>query len=359
MPALRDCGAVARLGTVAYLGVPVCEPEGRCVGSLCVAHPEKRPWTDAQIQSMRDLASLASAEVALSVARVEARHASQRAHRLETVASRLSLAASVAEAAQIFVEALSSAVDAGGGVLAVASEDATRLQIVAACGVDGSSSLEAYRDILANAELPAAEAFRSGRPVMSGLTGIAARYPVLRDVVDRRFHAWICVPLMVESRAVGVAWFLFTHPRMFVTDDESLLMAIGRQAGQAIARARLFDSERRARQTAESLVARMQTLERVMGDLSSAVDVERISRDVVQGGAAALVADTAGLWVVAGDASHLVMRHQVGFEPDLAATSQCLPVEGTAPVAAAFRESQPIWLGSAAEYGARFPHPWR
>ena len=355
VPGLRDCGAVARLGTVAYLGVPLRSPDGECIGALCVADAKPRHWTDAEVALIEDLAAQASAEVALSFAQVDARLAADRAYRLESVATALSTTSTVSAAATAAVEALSSALNAQAGVLAVAGQDPLHLEIASQWAVR-SQALESFQKLSLAQKLPAIDAFRTGEPVIiESPDALVARYPDLALVVDPRYRAWACVPLLVERRATGVAWFLFTEPRTFMPVDQSLMMAIGRQAGQAIARARLFEAERRAREHAESLFARMRTLERVMQGLSGALDVEAISTIVVDGGAAALGADTAALWRVSGDPQELLRLHQRGFAPSLADLTRRIPVDGPAPVAAAFRDAREVWIRSAADYAAQFP----
>ena len=355
-PLLRDSGAVTRFGTVAYLGVPLRASDGECFGALSVTDGQARLWTDADVALLKDLAAQASTEVGLSLAQIDKDLASERAQRLESVALALSTTSSVAEAASASVEALASALSAQAGVLAVAApDDPLHLEIVAQLAVS-PSVLAPYRRLSLAQQLPAVDAFRSGQPVIiDSLAALLAQYPHLDGAVDPRYQAWVSVPLLVDGRATGVAWFLFTAPRTFVGRDESLMMAIGRQAGQAIARARLFEAERAAREHAEALFARMNTLERVAEALSGALDVHRISTTVVEGGASALGAQTAGLWTPSADGSELVRLHAHGIAAALEARTRRLSISGPTPLAAAFRDGRNVWIRSAAEYAARFP----
>jgi signal transduction histidine kinase/DNA-binding response OmpR family regulator len=58
-PAVRD------LGVKAYLGVPVRDPDGFVLGSFCVIDHHARAWTDDDIATLEDLASLVMTELAL------------------------------------------------------------------------------------------------------------------------------------------------------------------------------------------------------------------------------------------------------------------------------------------------------
>ncbi len=131
--------------------------------------------------------------------------------------------------------------------------------------------------------------------------------------------------------------------------------AIGRQGGRGIARGRLFEAERRARQHAEALVARMRTLDQVTHALSGAVDLGNISRLVVERGAQVLEAIRAGIWTPSPDGAELVLQHQTGFTPEVAKITLRMEVRGPAPAAAAFREGRDIWIRSVTDYEALFP----
>ena len=63
-PLVRDNGAVESLGGVAYLGVPVRDPDGVPLGALCAIDAEPRAWTDADLDALSELAEIAMAELA-------------------------------------------------------------------------------------------------------------------------------------------------------------------------------------------------------------------------------------------------------------------------------------------------------
>lgn len=61
---VRDNLAVADLGVIAYLGMPI-RLQGVTVGSLCAIDGKPRQWTSDDFATLRDLASLADAQIAL------------------------------------------------------------------------------------------------------------------------------------------------------------------------------------------------------------------------------------------------------------------------------------------------------
>ena len=64
-PVARDNHAVADLGVVAYLGMPIASRDGHAVGALCAIDTAPRGWTTEEVDALRDLAHLATDEVAL------------------------------------------------------------------------------------------------------------------------------------------------------------------------------------------------------------------------------------------------------------------------------------------------------
>ncbi len=64
-PRVADNGAVADLGVIAYLGVPLRDRAGWTLGSFCVIDDEPRVWTDEDIRLLRDIADQVEVELAL------------------------------------------------------------------------------------------------------------------------------------------------------------------------------------------------------------------------------------------------------------------------------------------------------
>ena len=64
-PLVRDNGAVAELGVIAYAGVPLVLADGQAVGSFCVIDGSPRQWTDEDLDILRTLAAAAVGELEL------------------------------------------------------------------------------------------------------------------------------------------------------------------------------------------------------------------------------------------------------------------------------------------------------
>jgi two-component sensor histidine kinase len=64
-PLVRENLAVTDLGVKAYLGVPLILPSGHVIGSLCALDSKPRPWSEADLQSLSDVADIVMSEIGL------------------------------------------------------------------------------------------------------------------------------------------------------------------------------------------------------------------------------------------------------------------------------------------------------
>jgi len=63
---LRDNLAVKEMGVVAYAGIPLREPGGEVLGTLCVIDTQPRHWSSHQVQLLEDLAASVATDVELA-----------------------------------------------------------------------------------------------------------------------------------------------------------------------------------------------------------------------------------------------------------------------------------------------------
>lgn len=57
--------AIPDLGVVGYAGMPLTDADGRVLGSLCAIDTEPREWTQAELETLRDIAHSVSSELRL------------------------------------------------------------------------------------------------------------------------------------------------------------------------------------------------------------------------------------------------------------------------------------------------------
>jgi signal transduction histidine kinase len=78
------------------------------------------------------------------------------------------------------------------------------------------------------------------------------RWP--HDPTAQADSASIAMPLLVDTRVLGVISLVFHTERCFTTEDRAFLTTLGQQCAQALERAELYAQERAARSTAEAAV---------------------------------------------------------------------------------------------------------
>ena len=82
-PVLRENRAVAELGIVAYLGVPLTTTEGHHLGALCVIDGTPRSWSRGEVLLLQDLAASAMTEIELRVELMCRQHSAEALRRSE------------------------------------------------------------------------------------------------------------------------------------------------------------------------------------------------------------------------------------------------------------------------------------
>lgn len=65
-PTLQVNAAVLDLGVVAYAGVPIETATGQKIGSFCAIDSVPRHWSDADLQTLRDLSDIGEAHIAMT-----------------------------------------------------------------------------------------------------------------------------------------------------------------------------------------------------------------------------------------------------------------------------------------------------
>ncbi len=102
-----------------------------------------------------------------------------------------------------------------------------------------------------DADLPAAEAARTGRAVWVDALPVEGDAGGFSSLAGTGCRSAAAIPLAAEERVVGVLVVGFDHELPLDDDDRLFLVALAEQAAVALERARLYDSERMSRHQAE------------------------------------------------------------------------------------------------------------
>ena len=201
----------------------------------------------------------------------------ERAERLEELASRtmqvqrataaLANARTESEVADVVLVQGLSAVGATRGFLARVERDA--IEIVRASGYEPETVARLTGKAV---EFPAfAKAVETGKPVW--IRSVEEHRAAYQRVYDRAGitdvpHASVAIPLRHGDEIVGALGLFFVAPTMVNPATEAFSLMLGQAAADALSRARSYDSEREARQRAETLAqARADVLSVVAHDL--------------------------------------------------------------------------------------------
>ncbi|WNF00443.1 SpoIIE family protein phosphatase [Streptomyces luomodiensis] len=133
----------------------------------------------------------------------------------------------------------------GASGLLILGLESGRLNVMGSVGyprpflrsVDGIPAFEGYRllnDVLGSRRprfISSAEEYEALFPDLAGNPAIAGK------------NAWAVLPLTVSGNAIGTISLSFDAPRRFSADERALLIALSGMVAQALARARLYDTE--------------------------------------------------------------------------------------------------------------------
>ena len=182
-----------------------------------------------------------------------------RTAELQFLTAELAAAASLPDVARVVVMAGKRALGAATSALLIAHFDTQEIEIVNAEGLGDAMAARYARFPLALG-IPTAECIRRGAPVcVTSHDALMRDYSASADFWTLHdTQAIASVPLTVGGAVIGGMSFTFSTPREFSAEDLAYLIAIARQAAQAVDRARLLTAERGARTRAEEAQAELQ-----------------------------------------------------------------------------------------------------
>lgn len=129
-PLVQDNGAVADLGVLAYLGIPLVTSSDHALGSFCVIEHTPRHWVESDIESMREIAAMVVdlIEMRYELAAHREREETQRLlfHQVPTASAHCELDGTIRTANRRFTAALGyadEALDGKPGALVLAPEE--------------------------------------------------------------------------------------------------------------------------------------------------------------------------------------------------------------------------------------------
>ena len=212
------------------------------LGVLAVAMgPSDRKFGDDDVELVPIIGRLAGLAIENIEALQRQRLIANRLRRAGRVAVSVNAADDIAQIGTAVIDVAGSELGAASGLLYLTAGD--DLQLVASSGND-SARFETWRTIPLAASAPAADACRTGAPVMCATAEeIVARYRALAELEHGAEQALLAAPLTLAGRPVGAVHWSFDHPHRFSEDDLSFVELVGEQVVAAIVRTRASKSE--------------------------------------------------------------------------------------------------------------------
>jgi len=282
-------------------------------------------------------------------ARQAAESESARLAHLHNLTGRLADAVTVRDVCGALVDTAIGSLGADASGVALLSPDGAELERVAARGFP-DDVLAAWSRFPADTPVIARDVLRELSVVTVGSAEEALeRYPLLASFGEGYpMGAQAAAPLLAGDELLGVLGVNFRASRRFSLEDESLLLAIGRQCGQAIERARLFEAEQRA-------LRRAARLQEVTARLARAVTTEDAARAILRGATGGVGADAASIALASDDGRSLrvspgllssgTLRLRPPFE---------ITMNDRSVLAHVYRNGRAMWIASPDEWESRF-----
>lgn len=275
-----------------------------------------------------------------------------RAEVLERVSASLSSLVTPAEVARAIGEAGTAAMTARTVGVWLRDDDGA-LVLIDSVGYP-EQMRTVFGRIPGDSVLPLADAVRKRAPVwLESRAQYYHQYPTEElgtpGLSQANDIAFVCMPLVVDDRALGAFSFRFDVGRVFDDEERHFVWMLARQCAQAIARARAFEAERRARRLVENL-------QRVTADLSGAATRSEIGKIFVGHVLEIFGAANAALVLLVAD-SMLEVIALAGRHPEAVQSGAVsrVPLSANYPLCVAIRNDEALWLSSYEESLAAFP----
>jgi anti-sigma regulatory factor (Ser/Thr protein kinase)/GAF domain-containing protein len=284
--------------------------------------PEPAPSVIAVMRRFADQAGLAMEQA-------ERRRAQEETRELQAVTEALAAAATPSDVGLAIVSQGVKALKARAATVYALREDGTGLDLIASEGYS-PETMSAWEQIPLEVQTPLTDALRSGEIIVcASPEEIAERYPWFDDS-DQSF---VAAPLLAAGRVIGGIFIGSGEARQY-GGNLSLIVSLARQAGQALDRAQLFESERAS-------VGRLRKLQAVTAALSQAVTVEDVSRTCLEH-ATTGVGALAGVVVLRGIGEDAALdRVSVVSAIGLEGPDGEIPAAAAQPIAASLRGGAP------------------
>ncbi|MBC8145895.1 MAG: GAF domain-containing protein, partial [bacterium] len=279
---------VRELGTQSAMFVPLVAHD-RVVGAISFFTSTERRFDDDDLTLASELArrgGLAIESARLYEAERRARtlveQSAVRTEQLQEITAAFGEAMTAQQVAEVMIDRGLSISGAVAGLIGVVAESGQEVEIVRSKGYVPDDVRNWLRFSI-DTPAPIAHAAKVGEPVFfASREEFVEAYPLIGVNLQTDHSAWAAVPLVAEDRIIGTLGLSFTEASGVARENRQLILALARQCGQALDRARLYDAERIARAEAERARRSLGAIAEASAVLSSQLDFHATLRSIAR-----------------------------------------------------------------------------
>jgi signal transduction histidine kinase len=241
------------------ISVPI-RGAGRTYGVMSFARTmTSRPYEQFDVLIAEELARRAAQAMERSAffeaeraQRIRAEQSTTRVEHLQAMTATLSTAVTTDEVCKAVINEMRDLIGAAVVAVGLVDDGHQFLHFVASAGLPEHLRLR-YLTLPLDSEMPVARAAATGQAIWLHSAAEMSRQSNMLSNIETETpnRAWAAVPLAVPGRIIGSLGISFREEQEFPPETRDFVLSIARQGAQALERARLFDSERAARQEAE------------------------------------------------------------------------------------------------------------
>lgn len=192
---------------------------------------------------------------ALEEGRKRLRLTVDRITRLQEITAALSVALKPDEVWEIVVKQGFEATGAQAGIVALVSEDKTKLELKRMEGYQ-EEVREKWKYMPIELNLPLTDALKKREPIwLESRNDFREKYPDFDVPSGKPRPSFAAIPLVAGDQVYGVLGLNFSEDREFNEDERKFIMAFTRLCAQALFRAQLYDDAQKAIQTRDEFLS--------------------------------------------------------------------------------------------------------
>lgn len=312
-------------------------------------------WIASRARVFYDQAGHPARLIGLELDITARQQAAQRAVMLQTLSTRLSVALTPEQVAQVVLEQGLPALGARAG--SVALLDGQTLELLEQKNYLQTDH-QRWARFPVSLPTPLGQAVRSGQAVWLGSGEEFVRLMGRPPSSDSGGldQAWAALPLLVEGQPIGALGLAYSSPQAFDLPERTFALTLADLCAQALERAKLFEAEHRARQHWQQSLARLQRIQTITEKLLEPLSPERIFEVILHHGLDVLGGTAGVLRLVSADGLKLETVGVISPNEAIARDYRDLALEADIPSAEAARTRQLLFFPSKAALLERYPH---